>query len=141
MAEKVFGFDMNSGHMDSMLKEELELSLVNGYLPCAVAFQIASKLKVSLKQVGDRANELSIRIISCQLGCFQLEKATHNDIDSIHVKRTLAEEIEASLVNGYLPCAVAFEVARKLKVTPKEVGDAATKQKTRIISCQLGCFL
>jgi hypothetical protein len=54
--------------------------------------------------------------------------------------RVLKEELEASLVNGKLPCAVAFKIARKLKVTPREVGDTANKLNIRIVSCQLGCF-
>jgi hypothetical protein len=52
------------------LEKELRASLVNGKLPCAVAFRIAKKLKVSPRQVGDAANSLSIKISSCQLGCF-----------------------------------------------------------------------
>ena len=54
--------------------------------------------------------------------------------------RTLEEEIQASLVNGRLPCAVAFKIARKLKVSPKQVGDMANKLNIKIVSCQLGCF-
>jgi hypothetical protein len=52
------------------LEKEMRASLVNGKLPCAVAFQIARKLKVSPRQVGDTANRLNIKISSCQLGCF-----------------------------------------------------------------------
>jgi len=54
--------------------------------------------------------------------------------------RALQEEIEASLVNGKLPCAVAFKVAKKLRVSPKKVGDMANKLNVKISSCQLGCF-
>ena len=54
--------------------------------------------------------------------------------------KALQEEIEASLVNGKLPCAVAFKVAEKLRVSPKKVGDMANKLNVRISSCQLGCF-
>lgn len=56
--------------MSSKLKGEIEASLVNGKLPCAVAFRIAEKLKISPRQVGDMANELKVKIASCQLGCF-----------------------------------------------------------------------
>ena len=65
--------DSTGGSQDDMgrtLEEEMRTSLVNGKLPCAVAFQIAKKLKVSPKQVGDAANRLNIKISSCQLGCF-----------------------------------------------------------------------
>ncbi len=54
--------------------------------------------------------------------------------------KALEEELKASLVEGKLPCAVAFRIAKKLKVAPKEVGDAANELKIKISSCQLGCF-
>jgi len=54
--------------------------------------------------------------------------------------KALEEELKASLVEGKLPCAIAFKIAKKLKVAPKEVGDAANELKIKISSCQLGCF-
>jgi hypothetical protein len=56
------------------------------------------------------------------------------------IEKFLEEEMRASLVNGKIPCAVAFRIARKLKVSPKQVGDAANKLNIKISSCQLGCF-
>ena len=53
---------------------------------------------------------------------------------------TIENEIQASLVNGRLPCAIAFKIARKLKVTPRQVGDIANRLNIKITSCQLGCF-
>jgi len=41
------------------------------------------------------------------------------EVKGRHMNRTLEEELEASLVDGRLPCAVAFKIARKLKVTPQ----------------------
>jgi hypothetical protein len=105
-----------------------------------VAFDVARKLKVARKEVGDAANRLKVRIISCQLGCFDFKKATHEDLDGVELDPRLLEGVQASLVDGYLPCPVAFRVARRLKATPREVGDAASKLKIRIVSCQLGCF-
>ena len=56
--------------MDEKIDMEIQASLVDGRLPCAVAFKIAKKLKVSPRKVGDAANRLNIKIIGCQLGCF-----------------------------------------------------------------------
>ena len=56
--------------MSTELEEKVKLSLVDGKLPCAVAFKIAKELKVSPREVGETANKLAIRIGSCQLGCF-----------------------------------------------------------------------
>jgi hypothetical protein len=56
--------------MDTELEKKLKSSLVNGRLPCAVAFKIARELKVSPREVGKTADKLSINICNCQLGCF-----------------------------------------------------------------------
>lgn len=54
--------------------------------------------------------------------------------------KILEEEIKASLVNDRLPCPIAFKIAKKLKVTPRQVGDTANRLDIKIASCQLGCF-
>ncbi len=126
--------------MNTELEEKVTESLVDEQLPCPSAFKITGELKVSLREVGETTDKLGLKISNCQLGCFQVEKATHQDLDGIDIKKMLVEEIAASLANGKLSCMVALEVARKLKVTPKEVGDTATKQKIKISQCQLGCF-
>ena len=56
--------------MTKELDEKIKASLVNGKLPCPVAFKIAKQLKVSTKEVGEACNKLSVKISSCQLGCF-----------------------------------------------------------------------
>lgn len=56
--------------MNDELEKKIQASLINGKLPCAVAFQIAKELKVSPKAVGDACNKLNIKVRSCQLGCF-----------------------------------------------------------------------
>jgi hypothetical protein len=56
------------------------------------------------------------------------------------MNRTLEEELEAFLVDGKLPCALAFKIAKKLKVTPRQVGETANKLNIKIVNCQLGCF-
>ena len=56
--------------MATELEEKVVSSLVDDRLPCAVAFKIAKELKVSVREVGETADKLGIRIIKCQLGCF-----------------------------------------------------------------------
>ena len=56
--------------MEDKLEEKIKSSLVDGRLPCAVAFKIAKELKVSPRDVGDAANRLSVKLSGCQLGCF-----------------------------------------------------------------------
>lgn len=39
-------------------------------LPCAAAFAVARELGVPVDEVGRTCNQLGIKIVSCQLGCF-----------------------------------------------------------------------
>jgi len=52
----------------------------------------------------------------------------------------LETKIKSSLVDGGLPCAVAFKIARELKVSPRDVGEAADRLSVKLCTCQLGCF-
>ncbi|MFC2069790.1 hypothetical protein ACFLTB_01270 [Chloroflexota bacterium] len=52
------------------LEEDLKASLVDGRLPCPVAFKISEKHGVGRSVVGDLANKLDLKISGCQLGCF-----------------------------------------------------------------------
>lgn len=52
----------------------------------------------------------------------------------------LEERIKKSLTDGRLSCAVALGIARSLKITPRQVGDAANELKIKLANCQLGCF-
>ncbi|MBI2860253.1 MAG: hypothetical protein HYX91_01945 [Chloroflexi bacterium] len=126
--------------MVSDLKEKVVSSLVDNQLPCATAFDIAREMKASLRQVGDAANELKVRLVSCQLGCFQVKKSTHDDLQGAAPDQELAAKIKASLIEGHLPCAVAMKLASETGVTPRKIGDTATLEKIRIAKCQLGCF-
>ena len=42
----------------------------NGKITCAQAWEIAEKFSLTKKEVGDKINELKIKITKCQLGCF-----------------------------------------------------------------------
>jgi len=52
----------------------------------------------------------------------------------------LETKIKSSLVNGRLPCAIAFKIAKEMKVSPRDVGEAANRLSVKISNCQLGCF-
>jgi hypothetical protein len=56
--------------MKERLEEQLRDKASGGRLPCALAREIAESLGVPYSEVGRAANELSIKITSCELGCF-----------------------------------------------------------------------
>ncbi len=95
--------ETNRVDTEKKIETEIKASLDDGYLACARAFQVAKKVEVNQRQVGDTANTLKVRIADCQLGCFVVEKAIHNDLDSLQITRPLAEAVTASLIEGHLP--------------------------------------
>lgn len=52
------------------LKEAITFASKDGRITCEKAFEIAGEFKCSLKEVGNMCNDMNIKIISCQLGCF-----------------------------------------------------------------------
>jgi len=54
--------------------EELEKILLDAApkekLPCVMAFKIAREHEFTLNEIGEKCNELGIKIVNCQLGCF-----------------------------------------------------------------------
>jgi len=131
---------MTREDIDRAVETESGAASGEGRLSCARALGIARRLGVDAGEVGSAANRLDVRIVDCQLGCFGSRKPTPDDVEGTHVSPALADGIATSLVEGRLPCPAAFEVARKAKVSPADVGKAATKQQIKISGCQLGCF-
>ena len=56
--------------VDAKLAGELRRRAPERRLPCAVALEIAEALGVAPVEVGQAANELGLKIVECQLGCF-----------------------------------------------------------------------
>jgi tRNA-Thr(GGU) m(6)t(6)A37 methyltransferase TsaA len=53
------------------LVDAVRHSLVNGKLPCAVAYQLADQLGVRINEIGHAADAAGLKISYCQLGCFK----------------------------------------------------------------------
>jgi hypothetical protein len=52
------------------VKARIKAAAPHGKIACAVAFRLAEELDLSRKDLGELLNELKIKIIQCQLGCF-----------------------------------------------------------------------
>ena len=52
------------------VKTRLKAAAPEGKIACATAFRLAEELGLSRKDLGELLNELKIKIIQCQLGCF-----------------------------------------------------------------------
>jgi hypothetical protein len=52
------------------IKTRITAAAPAGKIACAAAFRLAEELGLSRKDLGELLNELKIKIIHCQLGCF-----------------------------------------------------------------------
>lgn len=52
------------------IKARIKAAAPSGKIPCAAAFQLAEELQITRSSLGELLNELNIKIIQCQLGCF-----------------------------------------------------------------------
>ena len=57
--------------MEKELGKLIEEAAVDGKLPCAKAFKLSEEHDVSLKEIGETANRVKVKISHCQLGCFR----------------------------------------------------------------------
>jgi hypothetical protein len=52
------------------LQDRIRAAAPEGKIACAAAFRLAEELDISRRRLGELLNELRIKIIGCQLGCF-----------------------------------------------------------------------
>ena len=55
---------------DENMKTKIRAAAPEGKIPCGAAFRLAEDLGISRKELGDLLNDMRIKIIQCQLGCF-----------------------------------------------------------------------
>ena len=53
-----------------ILVEKIKAQTKNGKISCRQALKLASELDVPSKEIGELLNELKIKVMGCQLGCF-----------------------------------------------------------------------
>ena len=55
-------------------------------------------------------------------------------------REAIANELEAKAKAGRITCEQALEIASRLNVPTRAVGQAADELKIKVSVCQLGCF-
>ena len=61
---------MASGNIPRLIETLKKRAGEERRLACGEAFRIAAELDVPVAEVGRACNELGIRVVACQLGCF-----------------------------------------------------------------------
>jgi hypothetical protein len=129
-----------SEKIDQSIADTIASLVKNGELPCAVAFDIASKLSITPQEVGNYADHLKIRLVKCQMGLFgyQPEKKIVQSAPSI--PPDLETAINNALSDGKLTCRGAWDLAALLKMPKMTISNACEAMKVKITTCQIGAF-
>jgi hypothetical protein len=61
---------MVSGNIPRLIEVIKKHAGEDNRLACGDAFRIAADLDISVSEVGRVCNELGVKIVACQLGCF-----------------------------------------------------------------------
>jgi putative methionine-R-sulfoxide reductase with GAF domain len=56
--------------LDEKIKVKIQEVSKNGKISCTAAHKVAKELEVPVRKVGKLINELNLKIIACELGCF-----------------------------------------------------------------------
>jgi len=125
---------------DLSVKDEILKRAKGGKIPCAVAFEMAKDLQVSPAEVGKTTDLLNLWLNKCQLGLFGYKPEKKIVKPQTNVNQDLKDAIYDALVDGKLPCQVAWDIASRLSVQKMLVSGACEAMGIKISACQLGAF-
>lgn len=127
---------LNQGLADAIRK-----CSVGGTVSCTAAFRIVEELNIKPSEVGQSLDLLEMKIVTCQLGLFGHEGGKRLIVEPAEtVPPELEEALRAGLVNGRLPCATAWNIAKQFDLPKMKITSACEKLNLRISQCQLGTF-
>jgi len=118
----------------------VKLHAIKGRVSCASGHKIAVKLNVQPAEVGIPIDLLEMRISKCQLGLFGYSPEKNIVKPAEKVSPELEEAILKTLSDNRLPCADAWEIAKRFSIPKMEVSSACEALKIKISACQLGAF-
>lgn len=125
---------------DEAISRTIRENLVDGCLPCAVAFKLAESLGLSPLTIGGYADALSIKLAKCQMGLYGYNGGKKIAVPDGEPPAVLANAIRSALENDRLTCERAWEIAARKGVSKMAVAGACEKMGIRIHVCQLGAF-
>jgi hypothetical protein len=122
------------------LLEAVRKSARENRVSCAGAFRIAKRTGFPPDRVGAALDHEEISLGRCQLGLFGYGRENKILVASEAIDPKLKGMIGEALVDGRLPCAAAWEIARRCRVSRMAVSGACEAMKIKISRCQLGAF-
>jgi len=131
---------MSVHKQNEQLIEAIQGKAIADTISCAAVFTIIDEMKIEPIEAGRALDLLDIAIIKCQLGLFGYSPDKKIVKPAETVSEEMNREISACLKDGFLSCADAWAIAKKLKVAKMQVSAACDKLGIKIKPCQLGAF-
>ncbi len=125
---------------DPILAEEIQKRLKNETLPCAVAFDLADRFRVSPSEVGKAVDLLDISLSKCQLGLFGYLPDNKIVVEEQTTNQELVQALKGSMQNDRLHCEAAWRVAEQFKINKLKLSNICQANGIKIKFCQLGAF-
>jgi len=125
---------------NSLLDKEILNSVTDNELSCVTAFEIAERLHIQAKDIGETADRLKIRLVNCQLGLFGYKPNKKIVTAQEAVSEELNSAIRKSLDGGKLSCIKSWEIAADLKISRFSVSCSCEALGIKIKECQIGAF-
>ncbi len=118
-----------SSDVNILIRESLDSKM---RLPCANAFKIAAKTKIPIREIGNIADDMGIRISDCGLGQFgDLKKGEFS-------KKALQKLEQFTSEDRKITCADARSCAAGIGL--KTIRGTLEAKNIDVIHCELGCF-
>jgi hypothetical protein len=134
-AEKRPGVELNE-----KIAAEIKEKIFENKISCAEAHNIAEILHVDPADVGAAIDLLEVRIIKCQLGLFGHSKQKSIPALSDQLNPEIESAIQSHLINERLACSVAWDIAKRFKISKDMIAAACETMNIKIFPCQLGAF-
>ena len=126
------------------LQDQLRAAANEDQLSCALAHNLAREWGVMPEDLGAAAKKLGTRIIRCQMGLFGFGPKGTPSYRVVqpadHIPEALSVEVQAALIDGRLPCRVAWELGRRHGLAYRRIGDVLEALGIKVKLCQLGQF-
>jgi hypothetical protein len=127
-------------NVNPVIAGKIKEKVVDGRLPCAVAFKIAEELNIRPAEVGVTLDLLEIKISKCQIGIFGYDKENKFAKPMTQLPEKLETAIKQGLTGGKLPCKRAWQIAEMLGLGKMDVTSACDALGIKVSPCQLGAF-
>jgi hypothetical protein len=125
---------------DPVISAAVRDVVADGQVACVSAHDLATELGVGPAEVGRTIDLLEHRITKCQLGLFGYLPGKKTVKPAELVPDELRDRLERAAVDGGVPCASCWEIARELGTQRIAVAAACEKLELKVKPCQLGAF-